>query len=172
MELHRLAGDPGAGLGLDVALGEVAGVGAEAEQPGQARLGSHRDQVAAAVHPRAERAELRVVDARAGEHDDLVGRQSCRRQSAGVADREGVEPLRAEDLGVVAAERVARIGDHEDGPSRPLAGRGLRRRSRREGSGEEQGGYDGADETLKDATHEDLNGPTAAALARQFVRSQ
>ena len=137
VELHRHAGDAGAGrarlVDVDVAVGHGGAGGREPEQPGELGVGPHRDQIAAGLDPAVEHRDLGVVQRGLAEHDDLVGRQRLRAQAAQRRDRELVEPLGAQDLRVVAAERVVR--DDEDRSARPLAGAGLRgRRGRRPGA--------------------------------------
>ena len=85
------------------------------------------------------------------QHDLMAGQVGRCNQGRRVGDGELVEPLGAQDLGVVAAERVVAVGDHQDRPFRPGIGRGPRggrERPPRDAAGrEEDAARDGDDES-------------------------
>ncbi len=126
VELKRLALDARcgrvAGVHLHVLVGARAAGAAEAEQAGELRVRPHRDQVPARLHPVGQQGHLGVGDRRRGQQDHAVAGELVGGHRA-IGGVELVESLRAQDLGVVAAEGIVRGRDDLDRAARALRGR-------------------------------------------------
>ena len=108
VELDGLPDDslPGSGPGVDlqVRLGEGRVRRAEeAEQARELPVRAHRDQVASRVDPVLEHRDLGAAQGHLAEDGDVVFGEDRGVHRLEVEGGEGVEALRAQDLGVVAA---------------------------------------------------------------------
>ena len=96
--------DAGARTGsgdLEIALAHGPRRGAEPEHRPELRVGAHGDQLAAALHPASEHRGLRGGEIDIAQHDHADAGERGGADAAQIGDRELVEPLGAEDLGVV-----------------------------------------------------------------------
>ena len=137
VELHRAGGHAAAGRGRDRRVRDCAARVGDPEQRGEHRRRLHRDQVAAALHPRRQRRRLVGAERSRREHDHAMAGEQAGAERPDVGDVELVEALAAQDLGHVAAEAVGAGGHDQD---RPTGRRGNGCRGRRSGREEECGG--------------------------------
>ena len=148
VELHRPRDDARArrprGVDLQVSVGDRRPRGREPEQARELGVGPHRDQRAAGPDPPAQHPDLRRREVDVADDRDVVRGQGRRGHRGDILDGELVEPFGAQDLAVVARERVLRPGDHEDRAARRPGwrGAGRARRLRDESRREEDDGGD------------------------------
>ena len=131
VELHGVAGDARTGAGgrvdPDVSVVEIARVGAQPKHARERGTRPHRDEVAPALHPVRQGRCLRRRHGARRENHDAVAAQGGGRDLADVPHLERVQALRGEDLGVVLAEAVRLIRDHENRTARDPDPAGKRR---------------------------------------------
>ena len=103
----------------------MPGVVLSPSRPASCGVGPHRDQVAAAVDPVGEHRDLAGAERDLAEDRRRRSRRARRRDVGDVGGGELVEPLGAQDLRVVAAERVGARwrsrGSARPGPRRAAA---------------------------------------------------